>query len=82
MQKARERYEQISARLADRLGGELALVFRTISENPLIYQIVYKGIRRAITFRFPYAVYYVVEGNRVSVLRVLDQRGNPSEWQQ
>ncbi|MCP5528793.1 MAG: type II toxin-antitoxin system RelE/ParE family toxin [Verrucomicrobiales bacterium] len=37
------------------------------------------GYHRLITRRFPYAVYYRVEGNRVVVWRVLDLRQSPAK---
>jgi len=38
--------------------------------------------RRALLERFPYAVYFLVEGDGVDVLAVLDQRRGPGVRQQ
>jgi plasmid stabilization system protein ParE len=44
-----------------------------------MYQVVHEQIRRALTRRFPYAIYFVIDEDRVSVLRILHQARDPSE---
>ena len=39
------------------------------------------GIRRALTKRFPYAIYFSIEGTVIVVLAVLHAARNPAEWQ-
>ena len=46
-----------------------------------MYRVVYHDIRRALTRRFPYAVYYRIVGNEVVVLGILHTRRDPCEWQ-
>ena len=50
-----------------------------IAEQSLLYQQVHREVRRALTRRFPYAVYFIVEGDRISILRVLHQARDPDE---
>jgi len=54
------------------LGAEFLLcveeVFARLNRTPEMYEEVYRGVRRALTRRFPYAVYYRVEGDEVVVL--------------
>jgi len=45
------------------------------NEEPLHYQALRSGIRRALLRRFPYAVYFAVEGDLVVVL------ADPAAWQ-
>jgi plasmid stabilization system protein ParE len=47
----------------------------------LLFQKVYRDVRRALTRHFPYAIYFVVTADRVSVLRILHQARSPEEWQ-
>ena len=51
-----------------------------IANNPLRHPRVYKDVRRAPTPRFPYGIFYIVEGSRISVLRVLHQARDPARW--
>jgi len=39
------------------------------------------GIRRALTRRFPYAVYFSIEGETIVVVAVLHTARDPAEWQ-
>lgn len=53
----------------------------TISRTPLIYQIVYKNIRRCLIKRFPYGIYYIYDNDKVIVVGVLHASRNPKLWQ-
>jgi plasmid stabilization system protein ParE len=78
---ARDWYEERSPGLGSRFGAEVDAVMLSIGERPLIYAKIHHDVRRATTRRFPYAVYFIVEGQRVAVLRVLHQARDPREWQ-
>lgn len=50
-------------------------------ENPYYHAEKYNGIRKAITKRFPYILYYKIESkNKVLVYAVLHMRRNPGIW--
>ena len=51
-----------------------------IGSNPLQYQQVYRGVRRAVMRRFPYAVFYMVEESVAVVLAVQHQARDPEHW--
>jgi hypothetical protein len=42
-----------------------------------IHRKAYKGFHRALSKRFPFAIYYKVEGNIVRVRAVVDCRNDP-----
>ena len=67
------------------LGAEFLLcveeVLERIDRTPEMYRVVYHDIRRALTRRFPYAVYYRIAGQAVVVLGILHTRRDPHEWQ-
>ena len=52
-----------------------------IGRTPEMYTAVYHDVRRALTRRFPYAVYYRIAGNEVVVLGILHTHRDPREWQ-
>lgn len=56
---------------APRFGEEfLRLVYACASEipqNPLLYPEVHDNFRRRLLRRFPYAIYFMIEGNTVIV---------------
>jgi toxin ParE1/3/4 len=51
--------------------------FDLIKENPGLYQTVYKNIRRALPKRFPYEIFYIIDGNKLVVLAILHAKRNP-----
>ncbi len=81
IREARDWYDRIRPDLGRDFGDKLDALIDTLATQPLIYARIYHDIRRAMTRRFPYAVYFVVEGNHVSVLRVLHHARDPREWQ-
>jgi toxin ParE1/3/4 len=50
---------------------EVRATYLQIKDGPLKYQVLRSGIRRAITRRFPYAVYFSIEEEVIVVLAVL-----------
>ncbi len=78
---ARDWYE----RQREALGAAFVLcveeVFDRIGRTPELHATVYYDVRRALTRRFPYAVYYRIAGNEVVVLGILHTDRDPREWQ-
>ena len=57
--------------------ADLERVERFIRMNPLLYPRVEGDIRRANLRRFPYSLFYVVDGETVSVLSCFHQHRDP-----
>jgi plasmid stabilization system protein ParE len=76
-----EWYENERAGLGVEFLDELRAAYDHIAEGPLKYQEVSRGIRRALLRRFPYAVYFAIEGEIVVVAAVLHASRDPAEWQ-
>ena len=74
-------YESEQTGLGREFLEELRTAYDRIVEEPLRYQAVRSGIRRALIRRFPYAVYFAVDSEAVVVLAVLHVSRNPAEWQ-
>ena len=68
------------------LGAEFLLcvdaVFSAIVRNPLLYTCVHRTVRRALTRRFPYEVFFVEEEARVVILAVFHAKRDPECWQE
>lgn len=66
------------------LGSDFLLsvdaVIHAIARTPQHYQIIYKDIRRALTKRFPYEVFFIEEQSRIIVLAVFHAKRNPESW--
>lgn len=67
------------------LGDEFLLCvdacIRSMARNPKIYQKVHKNIRRALTRRFPYGIFFIEETDHIRVLAVFHARRDPTIWQ-
>jgi len=60
---------------------ELRAAYERIVDHPFGYQDIRSGIRRALTRRFPYAVYFSVEGETIVIVAILSTARDPAEWQ-
>ena len=84
VRRTRRRYEE----KRPGLGGEFVAcvddVLEVVRGNAELYQIIepVRHVRRALTRRFPYAVYYFIEHqrSRVVVLAVLPAAVDPPHW--
>jgi plasmid stabilization system protein ParE len=82
VEAAFEWYEREQTGLGFEFLVELRAAYRRIVDNPLAYQILRSGIRRALTRRFPYGIYYSMEEEVLIILAVLHTARDPVEWQQ
>jgi plasmid stabilization system protein ParE len=81
IRSARDWYERQRPGLGTRFGEELDAAMSAIQQWPLLYAVIYRDIRRAMTRHFPYAIYFIVDNERINVLRVLHHARDPRQWQ-
>ncbi|MFT4665600.1 MAG: toxin ParE1/3/4 [Polaribacter sp.] len=67
------------------LGAELLLnldkVFSRIIENPRLFPLIHKEVRKATISTFPYSVIYEIHDPEVIlILAIAHQKRNPSRW--
>ncbi|HVS83981.1 MAG TPA: type II toxin-antitoxin system RelE/ParE family toxin [Pyrinomonadaceae bacterium] len=60
---------------------ELRAAYHRILDSPLGYQELRFSIRRALTRRFPYAIYFSVEDDIIIVVAVLHTARDTAAWQ-
>jgi plasmid stabilization system protein ParE len=60
---------------------EVRAAYTRILDGPFKYQELRSGIRRALTRRFPYGIYFWVAADYIVVIAVLDTARDPAEWQ-
>ena len=61
--------------------AELRATFAHVEEGPLRCPLEFRDVRRAILRRFPFGVFFIVEGERATVLAITHVRRNPIVWQ-
>ncbi len=74
-------YEGEEPGLGSAFLDELRETYQRIMGHPLGYQDLRSGIRRALTRRFPYAIYFSIERETVVIVAVLSTARDPAEWQ-
>ena len=71
-------YDDKDAGLGEEFLRTVEASLRGIQKYPLTHQTIYKEIRRALTKRFPYGIFYLIDNDTVSVLGVLHARRDPA----
>ena len=75
--EAYEWYQQPHIGMGDDFLDELERTRGFIADNPYLYPQAEEAMRRANLNRFPYSLFYVIEGNSVNVLSCFMQHRDP-----
>lgn len=59
---------------------EIKHSLQIIEDNPHLFRTTYKEVRRAIVQRFPFVIYYQIEGDEVIVIGVIHASRHPQHW--
>ena len=73
-------YKRRQAGLGERFLRHLDDCLSAICRSPNAHAIVYAHYRRAVVRRFPYVVFYEVEGERVNVYSIFHTSQKPRKW--
>ena len=60
--------------------AEVQRVFDRVAAHPLICQVVFADVRKAVVRRFPYCVFYRPHADQVEVIAVFHTSRDPSIW--
>lgn len=82
IREARKWYENQRAGLGGDFVAEVNAAIARIQTTPMVFPEVVPGVRRALTARFPYAVYFRMEQSRLVVIVVVHSSRDPAIWQQ
>ncbi len=75
-------YEKRASGLGAEFLAAVERVLEAIQDNPLRYPVIHQSIRRALTRRFPYCVFFVYDRGAVSVLAVMHAARDPHKWRE
>ena len=73
-------YEDQRPGLGQEFLDEALTTFALIAERPLASAAVYGSLRRALLHRFPFGVFYLVDGDGTVVIGVLHGSRHPRLW--
>jgi plasmid stabilization system protein ParE len=80
LQEAQAWYESRRTGLGEELLDEVRRTVRLLESDPERRPLYYRDFRRLLTRRFPYKLFYRVEGDRVIVFRILHAK-RKHQWQ-
>jgi toxin ParE1/3/4 len=80
LREAHAWYESQRAGLGDGLLDEICRAVRLLETDPERLPFYYRDFRRLLTRRFPYKLFYRVEGDCVIVFRILHAK-RKHQWQ-
>jgi plasmid stabilization system protein ParE len=73
-------YQQQQRGLGNEFLDEVLSLFQSIQNHPRAYPIVHREVRRALTNKFPFGVFYRVESDFVVIFAIMHASRNPSRW--
>lgn len=74
LREARSWYENQRTGLGDEFLSDIRITIHLLGRDPERRPDYYRGFRRVMTRRFPYKLFYRLEGDRVIVFRILHAR--------
>ena len=80
VEAAAEWYERERPGLGDEFIDELDSLLARVVKAPAQFPIVMEETRRALVRRFPFAVYFVADDERVIVLAIVHLHRHPDAW--
>ena len=75
-------YHTKNPTLAEQLLLNIEAAYDCIISMPLVYATVYGSYRKVMLHKFPYAIYYLVEGEQIFIHAMIHQAKNPKTWQE
>ena len=74
-------YRDIHEGLGDEFLARVEEALDRIRHFPEAYPIVEEDVRRVLTRRFPYGLFYFLDEESIVVIAVLNNSRDPGEWQ-
>ena len=80
--EAQDWYEGEAPGLGRRFRAQIDSTVERMSANPLQFPVVYKNVRRALLRRFPYMLFFTIDGDTLLVIACFHASRDPRRWQQ
>ncbi len=80
VRNARAWYRERGLELGEEFLRSLDACLASIQRLPESHPVVYRDMRRALLSRFPYGVFYVREGDTITVLACFHAKRDPTTW--
>ncbi|MDQ3816371.1 MAG: type II toxin-antitoxin system RelE/ParE family toxin [Acidobacteriota bacterium] len=80
VQEAFDWYEQRDEGLGQEFLRAADACLAGVRRNPLAFPQVHKEVRRALMRKFPYALFYLIEGESIVVVACFHAKRDPIDW--
>jgi len=80
VQEAFQYYQDKSEGLGFEFMRSVDAALQSVKRNPLAFQKTYKEARRVLLRKFPYALFYIAEENRIVVIACFHQKRSEIDW--
>jgi toxin ParE1/3/4 len=80
LRAAKNFYDAVSPRLAERFAQAAELAVQRVAAAPLTWPPVAHNIRRCLLSRFPYSLVYRTDAEPLRVIAVMHHRQRPGYW--
>jgi plasmid stabilization system protein ParE len=74
-------YEQQRTGLGDEFLHAVQATIDRVADSPLVFPLITGDVRRAVTRRFPYSIFFRYRGNTIIVVAIFHGRRKPRTWQ-
>lgn len=71
-------YQQQQKGLGYEFLDEVFEVSQSIKNHPFAYPIVHREVRRALIYRFPFGIFYRIEGEAIVIFAIMHASRNPN----
>ncbi len=78
---AQDWYEDEAPGLGRRFREAIDALAERMTAKPWQFPAVFKNVRRALLRRFPYALFFVVDGDTLLVIACFHASRDPAQWQ-
>ena len=79
--EAQDWYEREAPGLGRHFREAIDALIERLSANPRQFPVVFKDVRRALLRRFPYSLFFVMEGETLLVIACFHASRDPAQWQ-
>ena len=78
--KSYEYYLEKSLKIANSFFLSINICLDNVKQNPLSFPIAHKDIRKCTVKKFPFVIYYQIEGSIVKLIAIFHTSRNPEIW--
>lgn len=80
IEKAASWYEKQRGGLGNEFIDEVSVTLDRLAALPSLYPTIHRNTQRVLIHRFPFGVFYRVEGERIVVVAVMHGSRDPAHW--